>query len=1791
MTRNRTLATPMLYVVALVGALLAGWQTWSTSQAAVMPIIAGWPALPDTPAIAQHNQHWKAASSGTAVIPATTIVVNSLADGAPANNGQCTLREALINANNNNQSGSTDCAAGSGRDAINFSVTGTINLTGGLPSITDNLNLYGPGASQLTVRRDTGGDYRIFTINPGITVDIVKLTITKGSLPASEGGGILNAGALMLIDCAVTDNLANGGGGIMNTGLLEMTGCTISGNHANFDGGGLYNLGNGIAHLTNCTFSANAGTSSGITTAAGSGQTATTTLTNCTLTAHASGTSTIRNINLGAGVNVITQLRNTLVAGNNGTNFHIDAGTTLTSRGGNFDSDGSSGFTDGLKGTAQFKLNAYLGPLADNGGFTKTHALAPYSPAINTGVATSAPFTDQRGFARPYGGAVDIGAYELHAFYVSADFGNDANDGMSLGKAFKTIAKGIAAAGNGGLLFIGGGTYKESLVVNKNITIQGGGAGQTIIDGQQLNRVFDIPGGVSVSLKELTVTGGKAPSGQNGGGISNGGTLSLDECVVTGNMSDAINNGGTLTINRSTISGNSGLGILNAFGPLTVTNSTIIGNEIKSQDAIVTFTNVTISDGAIRNLAGFGTATVNLRNCTVKGGALFNEKGGAGVAANFLLRNTILAGTSLSGVFTSEGNNLATDNGGGFLSKPGDLINKDPKLGPLANNGGPTQTHALLRGSPAIDAGGGYLQRLETDQRGLPREKDGNGDGLLAVDIGAYELSYRFVNVATGNDNNHGQTAASPHKTLARAIDVAGDGEVLILAAGTYPENNLEIYKALSLEGAGARQTIIDGQQLNRVFSIYPRGLNISFSKLTIKNGKAPASGDDYDGGGILSLSDLTLTDCALVNNEAREAGGGVYLYRANGAFTGCTFSGNKAGLGGGGITFLTDTGNTLQLVNSTVSGNTALGQGVGGGIFHGPGGTLEVINSTVANNTGAAAAGIYTVTIASVTTATTRLRNSILANATPNLQKGVVGNGDVFTTGGPATITSLGNNLASDGGSGFLTGPGDQLNKDPKLGPLANNELLGGDKNQTQTHLLLCGSPAINAGSNTGAPATDQRGLTRPQGGTVDIGAVEGDYSLSIVQTPLPNGKVGTPYSAGIYVTATTTPLPVIFSAVTPLPAGLRLDLDQFGYAIITGTPTAAVSNFSFTLMGVGQSFPGLQQGCFTYSITIAPACPAITVNPATLPNGQLGQPYSQQLTQTGGTGAITWSKTGDLPGNVTLNPTTGLLAGAPTTSGTFNFSVTATAANGCASAPKAYVLVVSGCPTVSILPMSLPQGTAGTPFTQTLSANGGTQPYTFSFNDTPARPVWLTLTAGGQLAGTPPAANSYSFSVRVTDTNGCTGSQSYTLVVNPATSSNGLQFYALSKPLRLLDTRPTNERPGGAFDLPGAKLSGEINGGTPRTQNARVTYDGQTIPANAQAIIGTATVVNYPGAGQYSGTGNVTFYPSNRLKPEVSNLNYAANQTISNGFTVALGGDGAFKIFSFSDVHLVIDVVGYYAPAGPGGLYFHPLPKPVRALETRPETFYPGCETPRAKLQAGSTRPLQGRFSCEGVTIPPTAQALVGNLTSVNASESGEATVYAGDVAPLPLANTLSYVSTQAIPNSFVTRLSNTGNYNLYVSQTTDMLVDLTGYFSAEANDINGQGLLLTLLETPIRKLETRPETFYPGCITPRAPLAGGSETVIPAWGTCGGVTIPTTAKALIGNATVVNFLSPGSGNVTLYPTAANRPEASNLNYIANQVIPNAFTVGLSADGKFSIYVFSTIHLLIDVTGYYEP
>ncbi|MGH9802760.1 MAG: putative Ig domain-containing protein, partial [Blastocatellia bacterium] len=163
--------------------------------------------------------------------------------------------------------------------------------------------------------------------------------------------------------------------------------------------------------------------------------------------------------------------------------------------------------------------------------------------------------------------------------------------------------------------------------------------------------------------------------------------------------------------------------------------------------------------------------------------------------------------------------------------------------------------------------------------------------------------------------------------------------------------------------------------------------------------------------------------------------------------------------------------------------------------------------------------------------------------------------------------------------------------------------------------------------------------------------------------------------------------------------------------------------------------------------------------------------------------------------------------------------------------------------CPTITVNPPAIPAGTVGAFYSQTFTQTGGTPPITFGLTGT--LPNGLTMTTGGTLSGTPTESGSFPITVTATDFNGCAGSNSYTLT----TVNNGLQFYPLAHPVRLLDTRVGAT----ACDAPGAM----IPGGTSRTQTAAGrTCDGLTIPANAKALTGNVTTVE-------SGGGYLTLYP----------------------------------------------------------------------------------------------------------------------------------------------------------------------------------------------------------------------------------------------------------------------------------------------------------------------------------------
>jgi CSLREA domain-containing protein len=356
-------------------------------------------------------------------------VVNVLGDydNGVCGLGDCTLREAIVRAN-----------AGSPQNAqIVFApnVVGTINLTGPLPTIAKNIQVMGPGAGRLMVRRDMGGNYRIITISNGTTtgpvVTIRGLTLANGQAPTPSplvGGGILNDhGTLTLVDSAVVGNTGTNGAGIYNNGInggsamLTITNCTLSANTGSF-GGALFNhgfQGSATAKLTNTTISDNtAGRGAAVDNSGASGS-ASLQLTNCTLNNNSATVGGIYNDGI-SGTSTVTIANTILKTGSAGANLNnINNAGTYISQGHNLSSDAAGGDANPgpggfLNGTGDIRnTDPKLDPtgLASNGGGTLTITLLANSPAVNTGGDSLAPTADQRGYSRK--GVSDIGAFEF----------------------------------------------------------------------------------------------------------------------------------------------------------------------------------------------------------------------------------------------------------------------------------------------------------------------------------------------------------------------------------------------------------------------------------------------------------------------------------------------------------------------------------------------------------------------------------------------------------------------------------------------------------------------------------------------------------------------------------------------------------------------------------------------------------------------------------------------------------------------------------------------------------------------------------------------------------------------------------------------------------------------------------------------------------------------------------------------------------------------------------------------------------------------------------------------------------------------------------------------------------------------------------------------------------------------------------------------------------------------------------------------------------------------------------
>ncbi|MEP7337170.1 MAG: putative Ig domain-containing protein, partial [Acidobacteriota bacterium] len=287
---------------------------------------------------------------------------------------------------------------------------------------------------------------------------------------------------------------------------------------------------------------------------------------------------------------------------------------------------------------------------------------------------------------------------------------------------------------------------------------------------------------------------------------------------------------------------------------------------------------------------------------------------------------------------------------------------------------------------------------------------------------------------------------------------------------------------------------------------------------------------------------------------------------------------------------------------------------------------------------------------------------------------------------------------------------------------------------------------------------------------------------AVGINPATLSNGTAGASYSQSLSASGGTAPYDFTVS-FGMLPPGLTLSPS----GLLSGTP-AAGGSYSFAVTATAAT---LCPGSRAYTLTITGNCPAITVSPANaaLPVGQAGQAYNQTFTGSGGAPGYNFVvSAGALPNGLTLSAA-GVLSGAPIAFGNFSFTVKATDSNGCIGT-RTYTLTISSPCAVTINPALLPSGMTGVAYSQNFAGSGGAAPYAYSLI-VGAFPTGLSINAAGVLSGTPTQAGIFDFTVKVVDSNGCAGTRGYTVTINNGGGNPGLQFYPLSRPVRILDTR----------------------------------------------------------------------------------------------------------------------------------------------------------------------------------------------------------------------------------------------------------------------------------------------------------------------------------------------------------------------------------------------------------------
>ena len=1023
-------------------------------------------------------------------------VVSTIADENDGNYsfGHLSLREAMQLVSQN-PSGFDNTIT---FDPTVFATPQTIDLTQGTPLLTAEATITAPAAG-VTIDNGQGRDLQIGTPSNGrpSTVTLDGLTIS--------GGGIVNYATLIVSGCTLTDNTnGNLGGAILNAsfngagGTLTVSDSSFSGNSA-LGGGAIENSESASLTVSGSSFTGNS----------------------------ASGAS--------AGGGAIENAGSPLsVADSTFTgNSAVNVGGAISTYGGmvsgsTFDNNSAGGEGGGIVNYAVMSLSgsSFSGNSANLGG----------GIAFEGNTTVSACTFDGNTAASYGGGVYNHASATLTGGTLSDNHGGTggAIDNMGNLTLTQVTLTGNSAAVGGAIDSVGNATLDHSTLTSNRASSEGG--------------AVDVEIGGVVAVSDSTLSGNSA---------AEGGALFNDF-------------GATLTVTGSTIADNTasdvGGGIANSSpaylfgGTLTVTNSTLYGNSATSQGGGI------YSQGSGSFVVPSYVGVAMVTNCTVTanqagagGGAYFNNL----TYGSLTLNNTIVAGNLQTSGATSTANDLgggsitANDSligttAGATITGANNLLNLNPDLGPLADNGGPTQTAALLAGSPAIDKGANALavdangNALTTDQRGLPRIVDGT------VDIGAYEDQTLHLVVSTTSDENDGNYSFG-HLSLREAIEqtnafptadntITFDPTVFAAAQTiTLTGGPLEISGNASITAPAAGLTV-SGDNASQVFVI-DAAATATLSGLGIENGSATGNG-----GGIDNSGALTLDGCTVIDNFANGGGGGVYntgvltisgsnlgshnnggaapgtnsnvcggdggsLDNVGGAVTAVntTFDSNFIGGNGGGIA--NENGGTVTLTGCDLSQEQIGGSGNGGGLYNASGAVVTLTNCTFSYDIANDGNGIYNAGTATISSATLADTNGSAGPSLTNLGSLALTDsttGDIYNDAGTATLlnSSIEINYQNDT-NGLSVSGGNVTGVDCTIYEAMNGIAVGGGSLSLANVTVMdstADSAAVSGGSLMLTNVTLAQGINN-SGGAVTLantlvaggvsGAVTANYSL----------------------------------------------------------------------------------------------------------------------------------------------------------------------------------------------------------------------------------------------------------------------------------------------------------------------------------------------------------------------------------------------------------------------------------------------------------------------------------------------------------------------------------------------------------------------------------------------------------------------------------------------------------------------------------------------------------------------